>query len=59
MKFNLLLNLLVGFLAVFSQPAWAAEIAITIDDLPYVLPSRSTPQEGLSIVKSINKTLED
>lgn len=37
-----------------AQPLWAAEIAITLDDLPYVLPSRTTPAQGLANVEAIN-----
>lgn len=36
-----------------------SKIAITIDDLPYAIPSRTTPQEGLSYVRRINETLKD
>lgn len=35
------------------------EVAITIDDLPYVMPSRTTPQAGLSYVQQVNRTLRD
>jgi peptidoglycan/xylan/chitin deacetylase (PgdA/CDA1 family) len=35
----------------------AQEIAITLDDLPYVLPSRVSPEEGLAIVSAINEAL--
>jgi len=38
-------------------PLWAQEVAITIDDLPFVLPSRTTPSEGLQIVQEINQAL--
>ncbi len=37
--------------------AAAQEIAITIDDLPYVIPSRTTPEDGLRYVQSINEAL--
>jgi peptidoglycan/xylan/chitin deacetylase (PgdA/CDA1 family) len=36
-----------------------SRIAITIDDLPYVMPSRTSPQEGLRYVKRINTALND
>ena len=41
------------------QSADAAEIAITIDDLPYETPRRTSPQEGLAIAKAINEALAD
>lgn len=44
-------------LAVFRQSE-AAEIAVTLDDLPYAVSSRVTPGEGRIIVESINRTLK-
>lgn len=38
--------------------ATAQEIAITIDDLPYVPASKTSPEEGLSYVQSINNALK-
>lgn len=42
-----------------AQPIDAAEIAITVDDLPYAMPRRTSPQEGIAIVKAINKALAE
>lgn len=39
------------------NPAAAGEIAITLDDLPYVPPSRTAPSEGLSQVEAVNRAL--
>lgn len=46
------------FVFLIALPLWAKEIAITIDDLPYVLPSKTAPLEGLQIVRAINQALE-
>ena len=40
-----------------GQSAAADEIAITLDDLPYVMPSRTSPAEGLAQVEAINQAL--
>ncbi|MGK9167719.1 polysaccharide deacetylase family protein [Inquilinus limosus] len=40
-----------------ARPGQAADVAITLDDLPYAVPSRVSPQEGLAIVEAINRTL--
>lgn len=37
----------------------AGEIAITLDDLPYVMPSRTSPSEGLALVEAINRVLAE
>lgn len=42
-----------------AQTIDAAEIAITVDDLPYAMPRRTSPQEGIAIVKAINKALAE
>lgn len=47
------------FVAAFGSSAFAGEIAITIDDLPYVMPSRTTPDEGVAIVQSVNAALAE
>lgn len=47
----------IVFFFLTAIPAWAEEVAITIDDLPFVLPSRTTPSEGLQIVRDINQAL--
>ncbi|MEM8658288.1 MAG: polysaccharide deacetylase family protein [Pseudomonadota bacterium] len=39
--------------------AQAQQVAITLDDLPYVLPSRTTPAEGLAQVAAINRALAE
>lgn len=39
-------------------PSTAQEIAITLDDLPYLGPSRTSPAEGLRIVQNINEALK-
>lgn len=39
-------------------PLAAQEIAITLDDLPYVKLSRVTPEEGVQIVEQVNQALE-
>lgn len=44
-------------LIVLSQVAFSAEVAITLDDLPYVNPSQNSPDEGLAIVKAVNGAL--
>lgn len=44
-------------LGAFSFTASAGEIAITIDDLPYLMPSRSDAQEGHAIVHSVVQAL--
>jgi len=41
-----------------ALPVQAQQIAITLDDLPYVMPSRTTPQEGLKIVRDVNAALK-
>lgn len=40
---------------VHTEPS---RVAITLDDLPYVLPSRTTPAEGTRYVQQINKVLQ-
>ncbi|MEM7728781.1 MAG: polysaccharide deacetylase family protein [Pseudomonadota bacterium] len=40
-----------------TLPGAAREIAITLDDLPYVLPSRTSPSEGLTQVRAVNAAL--
>lgn len=47
------------FLSFFSAAAQvdAGEIAITIDDLPYVTPSKVSPEEGMQIVLDIEQAL--
>ncbi|MEL6681559.1 MAG: polysaccharide deacetylase family protein [Pseudomonadota bacterium] len=50
----LLVALAVLVLGVFGRSAFAQEIAITLDDLPYVMPSRTSPQEGLAQVNAVN-----
>ncbi|MFE0758670.1 polysaccharide deacetylase family protein [Inquilinus sp. NPDC058860] len=44
-------------LLVLSARAEAAEVAITLDDLPYAVPARVGPEQGLDIVERINRTL--
>jgi peptidoglycan/xylan/chitin deacetylase (PgdA/CDA1 family) len=44
--------------AIWAGHALAGEIAITIDDLPYVQPSRTTPKEGVAQAKAIVAALE-
>lgn len=39
-------------------PLAAQDIAVTLDDLPYVMPSRTTPAEGLGYVQRINQALQ-
>ncbi|MEM8789283.1 MAG: polysaccharide deacetylase family protein [Pseudomonadota bacterium] len=46
---------MAAFAAVF--PVSAREIAITFDDLPYVLPSRTSPAEGVAQVHAVNEAL--
>jgi len=36
----------------------AAVEQITLDDLPYVLRSRTTPQEGMKIIRDVNAALK-
>ena len=45
-------------LALLAYPASAQEVAITLDDLPYVMPSRTTPEQGLQIVRDVNAALD-
>ena len=40
-----------------SMRSFAGEIAITLDDLPYVMPSRVSPSEGAAQVQAINSAL--
>lgn len=40
-----------------GRSAAADEIAITLDDLPYVMPSRTAPEDGLAQVEAINRAL--
>jgi peptidoglycan-N-acetylglucosamine deacetylase len=59
MGFRKILSGIVGLaLILFPLPSAAQEIAITLDDLPYVMPSRTTPEDGLRYVQSINLTLQ-
>lgn len=44
-------------LSAAAMPATAQEIAITLDDLPYVMPSRTSPEQGLGYVQHINAAL--
>jgi len=46
----------IAFLAI-PLSASAQEIAITLDDLPYIPASRTSPAEGLQIVQSVTKAL--
>ncbi|MCV3274462.1 polysaccharide deacetylase family protein, partial [Roseobacter sinensis] len=56
--FHPLLAIVGVFLAGFCASSVAArEIAITLDDLPYVLPSRTTPSEGLAQIQAVNDAL--
>ncbi|KIT16560.1 polysaccharide deacetylase family protein [Jannaschia aquimarina] len=50
---------LAACLALLSTalPTAACEIAITLDDLPYVMPSRTSPSEGLAQVRAVNEAL--
>ena len=51
-------HILIWTIGLFlTQPLWGAEIAITLDDLPYVMPSRTSPEEGLATVEAINQAL--
>lgn len=45
-------------LIICALPLQAQQIAITIDDLPYVPRSRTTPQEGMKIVRDVNTALK-
>ena len=59
MGFYKILNGIVGFaLTAVPMSLAAQEIAITLDDLPYVMPSRTTPEDGLRYVLSINQALQ-
>ncbi|KGM34291.1 polysaccharide deacetylase family protein [Inquilinus limosus] len=46
-----------ALLLVLAARAEAADIAITLDDLPYAMPARVDPTQGLDIVERINRTL--
>lgn len=46
-------------LATLAMPVQAQQIAITLDDLPYVLRSRTTPQEGMQIVHDVTAALKN
>ena len=54
------LDALAGLLlvALVALPAAAREIAITLDDLPYALPSRTSPSEGLGQVRAVVEALD-
>lgn len=43
----------IAALGLAAGPLCARQIAITIDDLPYVMPSRVTPEQGLADVKQV------
>lgn len=58
MLHNALRRLLIICAFGVGHPMAAAEIAITLDDLPYVLASRTTPAEGLAQVVAINRALK-
>ena len=49
--FQAIVCLVIIFLTV---PLKAQEIAITLDDLPYVMPSKTSPDQGLTIVRNVN-----
>ncbi|WP_375264374.1 polysaccharide deacetylase family protein [Planktotalea sp.] len=53
----MLSRVLAIWLTLCALPLQAQQIAITIDDLPFVLRSRTTPQEGLKIVHDINAAM--
>lgn len=59
MKRRILCQTLATCLALIGSIANANEIAITIDDLPYVLPSQTSGPQGLKIVQSINAALKE
>lgn len=46
-----------ALLLALAARAEAAEIAITLDDLPYAVPARVSPGQGRDIVERINRTL--
>lgn len=50
-------RVLVSFLLCFGNPAAAGEIAITLDDLPYVTHGGVTPDQGVAQVQAINTFL--
>jgi peptidoglycan/xylan/chitin deacetylase (PgdA/CDA1 family) len=51
-------TLCVTLYILLSLRSFAGEIAITIDDLPYVMPSRVSPSEGAAQVQAINRALQ-
>lgn len=53
-SFMLMIVCLIG---VMTYPATAQQLAITLDDLPYVMPSRMTPEQGVEIVTKVNDGL--
>ena len=54
----MLSRILAIWLTLCALPLQAQQIAITIDDLPFVLRSRTTPQEGMKIVHDINAAMK-
>ncbi|WP_208352827.1 polysaccharide deacetylase family protein [Pseudaestuariivita rosea] len=54
-SFSVIVSMIIA--AVVAQSVNAREIAITLDDLPYVQPSRTSPSEGLAQVQAVNTAL--
>ncbi len=57
MSMKLVRRLVCALGVALAHPATAQEIAITIDDLPYVLMSRTSPAQGLEQVRNITDAL--
>ena len=56
-KYCVLSSLVVAVILLLLTLVWADEILTTLDDLPFVLPRRTAPFEGLSFVRYINQDL--
>ena len=50
-------SLVAAVILLLLTLVWADEILTTLDDLPFVLPRRTAPFEGLSFVRYINQDL--
>jgi peptidoglycan/xylan/chitin deacetylase (PgdA/CDA1 family) len=56
---NTKLAMAMALLLLLPRASQAAEIAITLDDLPYAMPSRVSLDEGRGIVDAVNRTLKE
>jgi hypothetical protein len=57
LKYCVLSSLVAAVISLLPTFVWADEILTILDDLPFVLPRRTAPFEGLSFVRYINQDL--